>query len=148
MTCADVIQAAVGDRCPACGSLLDIDGPFCGRPGEVVWFASCRRRAAPGFAIRTWELSRVNGGRPRWLGRNSAPWSGQSYTGATIRCSDQAASDVRRAAAARGRAGPQSMTREAGRPLAKGEARHRQYTETVCRRIEGEDPRFWVLADP
>jgi hypothetical protein len=40
------------------------------------------------------------------------------------------------------------MTREAGRPLAKGEARHRQYTETVCRRIEGEDPRFWVLADP
>jgi hypothetical protein len=41
MTGADVIRAAVGDRCPACGSLLDIDGPFCGRPGEVVWFASC-----------------------------------------------------------------------------------------------------------
>lgn len=87
----------------------------------------------------------MNGGRPRWLGRNSAPWSGQSCTGATIRCRDQAASDVLRAAAARGCAGPGINDPQAGRPLAEGEARHRQYPEAVCRRIEGEDPRFWVL---
>jgi hypothetical protein len=40
MAGTDVFRAAVGDRCPACGALLDIDGWHRRCDGEVIWFAS------------------------------------------------------------------------------------------------------------
>lgn len=39
-----VILATIGDFCPGCGSILDIDGPYGVGPRMAAWFASCPAR--------------------------------------------------------------------------------------------------------